>query len=213
MLYTYCPDRAIRSLMFTYTVFFADSYERNCGLPQLRVLDLNTNSSQMVALPESICSLHPGGNGVSPLLFINTYWSGLYVCGVNNNSGIMLLIYVEHLVSFVVYVCVFVQDFSATKFRFSYSSPTTPERIFDYDITTKQLSILKEKTVAGNDTHTHKTTYTFPTARTTITHTSKCKTLPPRKCSQIPPSATVLSLSLSLSLNPSHSTVSTILWD
>ncbi len=77
--------------MLAYTVFFADSYERNCGLPQLRVLDLNTNSSHMVALPESICSLHPGGNGVSPyLLIINTTFTLAlvwFIYGVNNNNS------------------------------------------------------------------------------------------------------------------------------
>jgi hypothetical protein len=34
------------------------------GLPQVRVFSLENQEAHLVPLPETLCTLHPGGNGV-----------------------------------------------------------------------------------------------------------------------------------------------------
>jgi hypothetical protein len=43
---------------------FIYSYERSMGLPQVRVFNLENQEVHLVPLPEALCTLHPGGNGV-----------------------------------------------------------------------------------------------------------------------------------------------------
>src|SRR5690349_17096586 len=42
------------------------------------------------------------------------------------------------------------------KLRFSYSSPLTPERTYDYDMTNRILSLLREQPILGHPQVTHK---------------------------------------------------------
>jgi len=48
---------------------FLSSYERSMGLPQVRVFSLENQEAHLVPLPETLCTLHPGGNGVRTSYF------------------------------------------------------------------------------------------------------------------------------------------------
>lgn len=56
-------------------------------------------------------------------------------------------------------------EFNTTTFRLNYSSPTTPTRVFDYDLATGERTLLKEQEVpSGHDPEDYETRRLFATA-------------------------------------------------
>jgi oligopeptidase B len=86
--------------------FFRDHYvlwERQDGLPQIRVTSLRDGRSHRVSFPEPVYSLFPSANA----------------------------------------------EWDATLYRFSYQSLVTPSAAFDYDMETRERTLLKEQPVLG----------------------------------------------------------------
>jgi oligopeptidase B len=78
-------------------------FEREGGLPSLRIVDLLTGLDHRVVIPERICTLTPDSN----------------------------------------------REFEATRYRFRYSSPVTPETVFDYEMVDRELALRKRSAVEG----------------------------------------------------------------
>jgi oligopeptidase B len=79
-------------------------FEREGGLPALRVLDLDTGQDHRIALPEPICTVQAENN----------------------------------------------PEFEAAHFRFRYTSPVTPESLFDYDMARRALVLRKRARILGS---------------------------------------------------------------
>jgi oligopeptidase B len=78
-------------------------FEREGGLPALRVVELESGSSYRVALPERVCFISPDHN----------------------------------------------REFETTAFRFSYSSPITPDSVYEVNMADRSLVLRKRATVGG----------------------------------------------------------------
>ena len=86
--------------------FFRSHYvlwERQDGLPHVRVTDLSRHRSHRISFPESVYSVSPGPNA----------------------------------------------EWDAKKYRISYQSLVTPSSVMDYDMDTRELTLLKEQPVLG----------------------------------------------------------------
>ncbi len=86
--------------------FFRDHYvlwERQDGLPQIRITSLRDGRSHRVTFPEPVYSTFPSANA----------------------------------------------EWDATLYRFSYQSLVTPSSVFDYDMETRERTLLKEQPVLG----------------------------------------------------------------
>ena len=79
-------------------------YEREHGLPQLRVLDLVKSTSHSIELPEAAYDVETAPN----------------------------------------------REFDTRTFRFRYTSLITPDSIFDYDMSTRERTLVKQQPVLGN---------------------------------------------------------------
>ena len=86
--------------------FFRDHYvlwERQDGLPQIRITSLRDGRSHRVSFPEPVYSTFPSANA----------------------------------------------EWDATLYRFAYQSLVTPSSVFDYDMETRERTLLKEQPVLG----------------------------------------------------------------
>ena len=49
------------------------------GLPQVRVFSLENQDAHLVPLPETLCTLHPGGNGVRIYFVLDLLGTGKWL--------------------------------------------------------------------------------------------------------------------------------------
>jgi oligopeptidase B len=98
---------------------FAVVFEREGGLPALRVVNLDAGRDHRIALPERVCT----------------------VLAENN------------------------PEFSSTHYRFRYTSPVTPESLFEYDMTARTLELRKRARILGGfDPGHYRVEWTHATA-------------------------------------------------
>jgi oligopeptidase B len=110
-------------------------YERHDGLPQIRVFDVAAVSAHndyaqlfdakyhhlVTGLPHAIGDIAPGVNMVR-LFDLTILGKGIDYIG---------------------------QDTFTRVLRFSFSNPLVPDKTYDYDMRTRQLTCLREKTILG----------------------------------------------------------------
>ena len=93
-------------------------FERDDAISSIRIIDLSSNESHVIRLPEPLRSVSPLAN---PCL-------------------------------------------DSTSFRFVYTSMITPRRIYEYDMVTRKLSVVKEQEVQGYDPSEYHSERVFVTA-------------------------------------------------